>query len=503
MNVFNYAKNYLTKYLHAFISSSINRSFVFFSLAQALNAITNFTLVALYTKKLAPNDFGKINLIWIFVMVMSILIDGRLNTSFCIKYYKANHDEKTRNIYTIAVYYLSLFSIFYVILSLFPHLVPWILKTDISSSNVYITLLLVLVMVLSNFFNSYLVASQKSLQYFLTVIIFNLLLLLSSFIQLFYLNKNYNAYLISYLMSYSMISLLGFRYFLFNYPPSRDVNISLSNLKSLLKISLPLIPDALLLMLLTWSGRYILNLNHGLVAVGVFSVGFSFSNIFNSFIVSPFGQAIYPVLLERYAKDRCGYRDLLKNVFKAYWMIMFTLVIGYFVVLKDIFRLVVGPGYYDGYNIIGIIVVGSIIWGCGGLISATLAMMERTSKMFLFTFISFVVNIIINTILVPLIGIYGSAVAILAGYLCQFVCMLFYTQKLEKIDYDYVFFGLNIVVFVFLLTLSIMSSIFIENKAINIFLRFGIFISYCAIAIKFFKVTEIYQSLLAVRKVNY
>ena len=70
---------------------------------------------------------------------------------------------------------------------------------------------------------------------------------------------------------------------------------------------------------------------------------------------------------------------------------MLALAIGYFVVLKEIYQLIIDIQYIEGYNIIAIVLFGVIIYGNSP--SSTVIMKEKTGKMFLFTFISVFVNI--------------------------------------------------------------------------------------------------------------
>ena len=84
-NIFNIiSQNYLTKALG------------FFSLAQVVSGITSFGVLALYTNVLTTADFGKISLIWIFVIIAYTIIDGRLNTAFSVKFYKVSKEENTK-----------------------------------------------------------------------------------------------------------------------------------------------------------------------------------------------------------------------------------------------------------------------------------------------------------------------------------------------------------------------------------------------------------------------
>ena len=242
------------------------------------------------------------------------------------------------------------------------------------------------------------------------------------------------------------------------------------NIRKLLKLGVPLVPNSLLLMLLTCADRYILNIYSGLAVVGVYTVGYRFSQIIDRFIVGPFGKALSPVLFQQYASSKDKYKNTIEMVFKYYWLVIFGVIIIYFVFLKEVFSLLISNKYIEGFNIIPIVLLGIVIWGITNLLGITIIMKEKTNKMFLFTFISVALNIGLNFVLVPKFGIYGAAMATFISYLLQFVMIFIYTQKLIFINYDYAFVFKSIVFSACFLILVI----FLSYLNINLWLRLGL-----------------------------
>ena len=120
-----------TKLFKILSQSYLVKAFSFYTLSNAISAITVFGILALYTKYLPPADFGKISLIWVFVIIASMIIDGRLNTAFSIKFYKISKEENIKNIYTILTYNLIIFSLVYLIFLSYPSLFQKILRIQI------------------------------------------------------------------------------------------------------------------------------------------------------------------------------------------------------------------------------------------------------------------------------------------------------------------------------------------------------------------------------------
>lgn len=463
----NFKKN---KLLNILSQSYLTKAFSFYSLSNAISAITAFGILAFYTKYLPPADFGKISLMWVFVVIASMIIDGRLNTAFSIKYYKVSKKENIKNVYTILTYNLIVFSFVYLIFLLHPSLFQKILRIQIITADLNVVFFLVLFMIFGNFYTNFLIVSRKPKSYFFIKLGFNMILIISSLIFLIVLRDGYISYLKAYLSSYFIVAVIGLKYFFTNYKPHKKNIISISNLKNLLRLGLPLVPDGIMLMLLTWADRYILNLYAGLTIIGIYSVGYNFSSVISRFIVEPFGQAMSPVIFKQFANSLDEYKKTVARIFKYYWLVMFTLAIGYFIFLKEIYQLIIDVKYIEGYNIIAIVLFGIIFWGGSGLFGATVIMKEKTGKIFLFTFISVLANIGLNFIFIPKYGMYGASLATLFSYILQFIMIFIYSQKLVFITYDYRFiFKSSIICLCFFALI-----LFLSYLEINIILRLSL-----------------------------
>lgn len=472
------------------------KAFSFYSFTQGINALTNFGILSLYTKLVQPEDFGKISLIWMFIVIMSSLVDSRLNTAFSIRFYKNSKYENMRNIYTILVYNISIFLIFYILFSSIPFLFQAVLKVELEQYEPLIIFIVIILMVISNFFTNLLILRKSPKNYFLTMMLFDALLVSSSLVFLIILKSGYISYLKSYLVSYFIISTIGLIFIIYNYRPCLENMISINNLKNLLKISIPLIPDGLLLIVLAWADRYILNIYCGTAVVGTYSVGYVFASVINNFILNPMGQALTPHLIEQYTKSIEGYKNTVANIFKYYWLIMSCILLIYFMILKDAYQLLIGKAYITGYDIIGIISIGIVIGGMTSYLGATIFMNEKTGRIFLFTAITATLNIGLNFILIPRFNIYGAAIAITLSYLLQFLMILTYSQRLVFIKYDYKF----VIKSVFISLCFLLAIIFISYVDINIGIRFGLklimFLLFVLISYKFLQLKESVKDIM-------
>ncbi len=480
----------------AFLGSYLIKAFSYILLSNIITAATGLGIIAIYTRVLPPSEFGRITLLWLFALIISVLIDARLNTAFSIRFYKSSKEENTKNIYSVLIFNLVLGTIVYTFFFLSSPFRQKILGIEVSTTELTIIFLMVLSMIFANFYTNILMISQRNRSYFWVKVFFNAVLLISSIACLLFFKQGYISYFNSYMVSYLITAAIGLKYLAVNYKPKIASLFSFNNLKELLKIGMPLIPNGLLLMLLTWADRYILNLYTELVVVGIYTVGYRFSEIINNFLFGPFGQAISPVLFRKFTESLDEYKKILSNIFKYYWLATIGVSIGYFVMLKEIFILFSGAAYLEGYNIVGITILGIILWGLSNTLSATIIVKEKTGKMFLFTGISTFINILLNFLLIPGYGMYGAAAATLAGYFVQLAIALYYTQKLVYIDYDYNFSFKSVLFSLCFFAAVLFVSYLDINAIIAILIKTILFLCFAFLADKWFGIVNFIKEVL-------
>jgi len=202
------------------------------------------------------------------------------------------------------------------------------------------------------------------------------------------------------------------------------------------------------------------------------------------------------MLFKQFVESQEKYKKIMARIFKYYWLAMFTLVIGYFVVLKEIYQLIIDIQDIEGYNIIAIVLFGVIIWGLTNFLGATVIIKEKIGKIFLFTFISVFVNIGLNFIFIPKYGIYGAAVATLISYILQFIMIFIYTQKLVFINYDYKFIFKSSFTSLCFFTLILFLSYLETNIILRLSLKVISFLLFGIIAYKFLDLKESIKGIL-------
>jgi len=450
-----------------FENSYLSKTFSYLSLAQAVNAAAGFAVMTIFTRFLTPEDYGRVSMLWLFMTILSVFIDFRLNTAFCIKFYKVSSEQQSRYLYVIIAFnFLAALLAFFVWHS-FPDVVVKFLQIQISYGEIGVVCLIGLTSVATRLFGSLLIVSKEAKLYLGFSTLTTFVLIPACIFFLFYLDYGYQSYLLGHLTAYAVMTAVGLVYAFKRYPPVGARILRFSDVKVLTRLSFPLIPDAFLMMLLASAGRYFLNIYHGLAPVAVYSVGYMFANVFNTLILAPLGQAISPVLYEKHAVSEEQCCVYLETIMKYYWVLLSSLMLACFTCFTELFPLLVGDRYGQAVDVMIILMLGLIISGGGSILSMMIVVKEKTHLVFLITLLSVAANVLASLLLIPDFGIYGAAFAGLTGYLFQAIMVTIFTRRLVNINLNGAFLGKIIV----LTGVTAVSYFFISRLDVEVYLK--------------------------------
>lgn len=417
-------------------NSYLGRALGYIAISQGINGLATFSFLILFTRNLPRDEFGKASLLWLTVSVLSVFLDMRLNTGFCIRHYNVGAEERARNLYSILFYYLGAGIIFFFTLQYFSAGVEAVLQISVTSLEITVISLTCFFIVVGNFFRNLLLVTKQNRYYFLVTLFSSCCLVGSGVFFLLFYQCGYISYLYGYLFTNILLSVGYIAYLVRNFPPTFPQIVSTRNLFGLLRLSLPLVPDGLLLMVLAGADKYLLNIFHGLASVGAYSVAHKFSQFFNILFLMPLSQVLTPVLFSRHAKSIPEYKELLGKIFIYYWVFVSVFIVGLFTFFQELFLIIVGDQYAEMIGIVIIILLGQTIYGGASFLSCTILLKEKTHVTFLITLFSSAVNVALNLIFIPSYRITGAAVATLVSFVVQSLVILIFTQSLEKIDFD-------------------------------------------------------------------
>lgn len=250
------------------------------------------------------------------------------------------------------------------------------------------------------------------------------------------------ANLITFLIMITfIISNIGFKVPKFN------------NMHKYLSFGIPTIPSNLSYWIVDSSDRYIIGILLSTAFVGYYSPGYTLGN-FIIMIFAPFS-IILPSLLPKYYDNGEieKVKTFLRYSMKYFLLIAIPSAFGLSILSKPILIILTTPNIaLNGYLITPFVALSSLLFGIYGIISEIFMLKKKTNILGNVWIFAAILNIILNVLLIPYIGLIGAATATLFSYFVAFVITTHYSFKYIKLDFDLVF-----------ITKSVLSSILMSS----------------------------------------
>lgn len=204
-------------------------------------------------------------------------------------------------------------------------------------------------------------------------------------------------------------------------------------LKKMLKYGTTLMFAGFAYWVLSLSDRFFIVKLSTLEQVGLYSIGNKISSILILFITAL--SLAWPPLLFAYYKKKEGNRFIIKVI--TYSTILFSsLAVLLTAFGHDILKIIAPSTYIEAAWVIGILSLGLAFLGISGMFATGISLSKKTKYLTLSSVIAAVLNIILNIILIPKIGIIGAAIATLISYIVLAFLNYFYSQKLYYLEYE-------------------------------------------------------------------
>lgn len=198
-------------------------------------------------------------------------------------------------------------------------------------------------------------------------------------------------------------------------------------LHSMLQYSIPLIP-AQLLWLITNSSDSFMTIHYlGRGANGILSAAYKIPNLVAT-VYFMFGQAWnMSAILENDSEEKDKFYS---NVFNINQSLLYVLAAGCLLIVYPLTKVWFDAVYFESVKYSPILVYSSV-FSCFTTFMGTIYLATKKTKRSLMTsMFSGIINVGLNIILIPRIGLYGPAISTVASYMTVFILRSFDTKKI-------------------------------------------------------------------------
>ena len=401
-----------------------------------LIALSSLILLPILTKGLSITEYGT----WVIIMTTIALIPNIANLGLpytMVRFLSAEKDKNkiSEDFYSLAsIVFISSFVIF-LILYIFSN----ILSAALFSGDINLTRL-VLVIVFVACLNAFLLNFFRTFQ---QMRLYSIILLLQTYLGIFFVSylvvKGYGLYIVSIgFLAANVISLVIMMVFII-----RDIGLKLpkfGNIKEYLSFGIPTIPANLSSWVVDSSDRYVIGIFLGAAFVGYYSPGYTLGNIV-LMILAPFG-LLLPTVLPKYYDDNKmdEVKKFIKYSMKYFLLIAIPSAFGLSILSKPILMILTTQSIaLNGYLVTPFVAFSVVLYGVYAITGNVLILAKRTRLVGITWIIAAILNLVLNILFVPYLGILGAAFITLIAYLVAFIITLHYSFKIFDFDFDLIF----------------------------------------------------------------
>lgn len=207
------------------------------------------------------------------------------------------------------------------------------------------------------------------------------------------------------------------------------------NLREYLSFGIPTVPGNLSSWVVNSSDRYVIALFLGNAYVGYYSPGYSLGHIINMFI-APLSFML-PAVLSKYYDDGNlkDVKTVLSYSMKYFLALAIPSAVGLSLLSRPLLTILSTPEIAEqGYLITPFMALSGLLFGLYTIITQILVLEKKTSITGTIWIVAATLNLGLNIIFVPRIGILGAAATTLVAFALAFVVSMYYSSKYLVFD---------------------------------------------------------------------
>jgi len=440
-----------------------------YGIAGILNRFTSVILLPFFTQALTTSDYGILSLISLLtVAAIGVFNLGTANSIGLLYFSNTELRYRSQVIWT-GVILLSLNCLIF--LSLLWYLSPLLSKTILGTDNqayfIQLALLGMCCSVIVDPLLAYLRMNNKTIDYVL-------LALLSFFITsglsvwfVLFLENGVIGILQAQFCGQFFLLILALIY----VGKGLKFNIDYRLIWPLVSVGLPSVIGSFATLLLVYCDRWLIDRFLGLEYLGIYSVGLSFG-MFIVVLVGAFDTA-WPSFFSSYVNRREEAKRLFPLVL-TYFVIGFGIItISIFTAAKPMVTFLTAEPFHEAWIVVGLVAFSQVIYGIFSILGTGIYFSRKLGNISLLKWLAAAINIILNLLLIPLLGIVGAAISMFMGYLSLATMTFFMSRHELELNYDwkriskYCFF---LVVIVAIQWASALLLALITSTIVNLFL---------------------------------
>ena len=374
-----------------------------FAVGNLGSKLITFLMVPLFTNYLSTEQFGTVDLATTTVNMLSPIV--ALSIADAVFRFLMDDESDDQAIFTTGLTFTITVSL--VLLFLYP-----VVRFFHIANGGYILVYLTLVILQASLQN-FIRAIEYVKLFAFNGIFSTLIMAVTGYYLIAVLKQGVTGYfcaLIFSALSSICLTFFGSRGWRFFSVKKFDTSI----LRSLLKYSIPLIPNAFMWFFTNDASRFFIVAIVGLSANGLYAVANKIPTIINV-LYNVFTQAWQISAVEEYQENpRSSFFSEILNANIALSMISLS---GILFILKPLMRVFVAPDFYESWKLVPLLLIAAVFANFSSFIGTLYLATKRTRAIMSSTVFGMISNVLFNSLLIPSFGVQGAGLGAMLGFL--------------------------------------------------------------------------------------
>ncbi len=407
---------------------SLGKNTVIFAIGSFGSKAISFFMLPIFTRVLTQADYGKIDIITTSIsLLLPLLTLNIVEAVFRFTLDKGSLEEK-QAIFTSALTVGIggfLFLLFFI---------PVFMHFGVSGQLLVAFLALFLIDIIHGITKVLIRAEQKLRLFAISDIIHTAVFASTGILLVAVLRMGVIGYLLSQIIAVTVSAAVLFRFgSVGKYIAASGIKIT--QIKVMIKYSLPLVPNALAWWIMSASDRYMLAYFLGISSTGIYAVAHKFPMLL-SVLNGVFYKAWQIASIDQFNSPER--KQFYSNIFRALSTLMFLGTIIFAIILRPFIILMTGEGFQEAWRFVPFLILGTVFHSFSQFFGVGYLAAKKTRGAFRTSGIGAAANIAVNLLLIPLIGIQGASISTAIAFFTMWIARLFETRKYFSISINWV-----------------------------------------------------------------
>lgn len=392
-------------------------------LGNAGSRLLGLLMLPLYTRWLGPQEYGTVDVVNTYAMLLVSVVVWCIADAIFVIPKNGTEDEK-KAFYTTG----WLFSVLgFALTAIVFYILDAIFRTsgieNSFASNLWFIYFIMLGTFLQQYTQQFTRCIDKMVVYSVTGIVHTFFLALFSFV--FIPRHGVEGYIIAYVIAYVLSAAYSFL-FSGSYKYLVLSKINKRSLITLLKYSIPLMPNTAMWWLVSGLNRPLIEANIGMEANGILAVanripgiiGMLFTIFSNAWIIS---------MMEEFGK-----KDFVRFFNIAVRCVMFpsifaSIILSFF--MKPLIMLLADSAFIEAYKYAPIAIMAVVLSNYSSLIGGVFAAKKQSKYFFYSSLWAALTSVVFMLLLIPPFGLYGATISMCLSYIAAILSRSYYTRN--------------------------------------------------------------------------